>query len=102
MTLEGLECKPPYWNSSSLLPLCSTQEELQAVASGFLTKLLKEDIQALRPCRKFENIVFGYEDIEIPDGSDNSSLIMSFQYSTKNYKELNGVRNMDLQTFIGN
>ena len=41
MTLEGLECKPPYWNSSSLLPLCSTQEELRAVASGFLSKLLK-------------------------------------------------------------
>ena len=102
LILESLGCKPPYWNSSSSFHLCSTQEELRTAAIMGLNELYKDDKKASRPCRKFENIAFSYEDIEIPDGSDNSSLIMHFEYSTQNYKELKSVRNMDLQTFIGN
>ena len=101
-TMESLGCKPPYWNSSSSLRLCSTQEEFKGAAGIYFNKLNKGDKNELRPCRKFENIAFSYDDIEIPDGSDNSSLEMHFAFHTQSYKELKGVRNMDLQTFVGN
>ena len=100
--LESIGCKPPYWNASSAFPLCSAQKKMKAVASKIVATILGTDMDARMPCRKFENIVYSYEDIETPDGGENSSLKMIFEYSTKNYKELKEVKNMELQTFIGN
>ena len=102
--LESLGCKPPYWNSSSSFPLCSKQEELKAATKQLLTTLLSNDKRALKPCRRFENIVYSYGDVETPVGyfdAINSSVTMVFDYSTPNYKEVRGVKGMDLQSFIG-
>ena len=96
-----LGCKPPYWNSSSSSPLCTSKDELQMASKNFSATLLGYDKHAIKPCRRFENIVHTYEDIETPVGWDNSSLIMIFDYSTPHYKELKGVKNMELQTLIG-
>ena len=99
--LQNLGCKPPYWNSSSSLPLCSTQKELKAAAGKIIATILGIGHSTTEPCRRFENIIYNYEDIETPDGFPNSSMTMLFDYSTPHYKEVKGVKYMDMQTFIG-
>ena len=99
--MNRLGCKPPYWNSSSSSPLCTSQDKLKIASENIFATLLGYNKHAIRPCRRFENIVYTYEDIETPAGWDNSSLIMIFDYSTPHYKELKGVKNMELQTLIG-
>ena len=99
--LNSLGCKPPYWNSTWSWPLCTSQNELKMASKNFSATLLGYDKHKIKPCRRFDNIVYTYEDIETPDGWDNSSLIMIFDYSTPHYKELKGVKNMELQTLIG-
>ena len=100
--LESIGCKPPYWNLTSTFPLCSAQEKMKAAASKISGTIMGTDKDASIPCRKFENIVYDYADMETPEEGDNSSLKMIFEYSTRHYKELKDVKNMELQTFIGN
>ena len=106
--LETLGCKPPYWNSSSLLPLCSTKEKLNYAANRIKDALAMDSLHSthynhgLKPCRRFKNIVYSYEDIETTNESSTASVRMVFDYKFPDYKELKGVKLMDFQTFVGN
>ena len=100
--LRNLGCKPPYWNSSSQIPFCSTRRKFTEAANLGKSLLLGREKFKLKPCRRFDNIVYGYEDLKTVEGWGNSSLMIIFDYSTPHYKELRSVKNMELQTFIGN
>ena len=102
LTLRSLGCKPPYWNSSSTVPQCTEQDQFILAANRTISLLLGHDESKLKPCRRFENIVYSYEDVIAQlYGSGNSSVSLWFNIKTPHYKELKGVKNMELQTFVG-
>ena len=100
--LNSLGCKPPYWNSSSQLLACSTKDKLKKARNMVKSLVTGRGRLRSKPCRRFDSIVYSYEDLETVGGWDNDSLMILFDYSTPHYKELRSVRNMDLQIFIGN
>ena len=100
--LNSLGCKPPYWNSSSQLPACLTQDKLKTARHMGQSLIIGREKLRSKPCRRFDSIVYSYEDLKDVEGWDNASLMIIFDYNTPHYKELKSVRNMDVQTFIGN
>ena len=115
LVLERIGCKPPYWNSSSSLTLCSKVEEMRN-ASKFFYEILYSDakldaVLGLVPCRVLERISFDAADVEFPDQTKDpndkwhyltGSVGIYFDYKESNYKEVKHVRSMDGQALIGN
>ena len=100
---KNLGCKPPYWNSSSPLPLCTEQDQLKTAANRTVSLLLGlMSDSTLKPCRRFENMVNDYKDVATGYYNDNSTVTLAFNYKTPHYKELKGVKNMEFKTFVGN
>ena len=100
--MKSLGCKPPYWNSSSQLPFCSTKEKMKEAKQMSQSLFDGLEDSRLKPCRRFDNIVYSYEDLRTVKGWGNSSVMIIFDYNPPHYKELKSVKNMDIQTFIGN
>ena len=110
--LKEISCKPPFWNSSSSLPLCSNQETMKN-ATNLISKLLYDDAnRATRlkslPCRGLEKIQYDLVDEDFPSAllsvypELNGSPSIYFEFTESTYKELKHVRNMDIQALIGN
>ena len=119
--MKKVGCKPPYWNSTSSLDLCSSQGQLQE-----LIKLWNEaalDFNSLDfdggyfsnfkpPCRTLERINYDVLDLERPkDGSSrwqnfydrwlNDSVGIHLHFTELTYKEVKHVPGMDVQALIG-
>ena len=110
--LKEIGCKPPYWNSSSPLPLCNNQKEMRK-ANNLISKLLYSDTKRAAilkslPCRGLERIQYDFAEEEFPNDVSsespglNGSLRFTFEFMESTYKELKHVRSMDLQALIGN
>lgn len=110
--LNEIGCKPPYWNSSSLLPLCTNQKKMSK-ANNLINKLLYSDAERYAilkslPCRGLERIQYDFVDDQFNNEflleyqAQNGSLAISFEFMESTYKELKHVRSMDLQALIGN
>ena len=107
--LQKVGCKPPYWNSSSLLPLCSTHKEMMEAAKlnfGLVSKDAKRAaILKSLPCRGLERIHYDFVDEPFTEAIDdpilNGSMGISFKFEETNYKEFKHVRSMDEQALIG-
>ena len=103
---QKINCKPPYWNSSSEMPPCSNRHELKK-ANDFILSALDRGIKSLDrkekvPCRSIEKIQYDFRDIDMEnnDGSPKVQIDVNFREST--YKEIKNIRSMDLQGLIGN
>ena len=106
--LNEIGCKPPYWNSSSLLPLCTNQKKMKK-STNLITKLLYRDAERYAtlkslPCRGLERIQYDSVDEQLSDDDPalNGSLTILFEFMESTYKDLKHVRSMDLQALIGN
>ena len=107
--LKEISCKPPFWNSSSSLPLCSNQEKIKN-ATNLINKLLYDDANRAAslkslPCRGLEKIQYDLVEEDIPEALlsvFNGSVSIYFEFTESTYKELKHVRNMDIQALIGN
>ena len=109
--LEKIGCKPPYWNSSSLLPLCSDVEKMRNASELFgkiwVSNAKLGSILGSVPCRSLERITFDAKDVTIPNHIKensylNGSVGIYFDYKESNYKEVTHVRSMNGQDLIGN
>ena len=68
--LDKVGCKPPYWNSSSSVPLCSTHKQIKAAADlvervAFGFDKLGAHMKSI-PCRTLEKIQYDARDIPWP------------------------------------
>jgi hypothetical protein len=113
---EKIGCKPPFWNSTSAMPLCFTKEELMNT-SILLNQIMSGNFQRLNytreiPCGGLEKYQLGFTDIEVKEakgefikkmtGRDKNTVIIEIDLDDWSYKEVKNVRKMDLQSLIGN
>ena len=111
LVLKKIGCKPPYWNSSSQLPLCSNNEKIiearrlqGEIAYGDAKSIA---FSSLVPCRGLERIQYDLVDEAFDDDLlsanpfFNRSLGILFDFKESTYKELKHVKSMDYQDLIG-
>ena len=109
--LEKVQCKPPYWNSTSNLDHCSQQKQyrqvIEAIREAFYIGNAKKFFTVENPCRSLERISYDGMDIEIrqtwikryPWMNESVGVVLNFKELT--YKEIKSVRGMDIQALIG-
>ena len=112
VVLEKIKCKPPYWNLTSSLQLCSKPEEIKKAAN-----LIKGDVFGYNehkkliktlPCRTLEKIQYDARDIPYPDARayltwTNSNVVELWsEFRDSTYKEVTNIRSMDTQALVGN
>ena len=104
-------CKPPYWNSSSSLPLCTNQKEMIKASKLFYEMFYSnaklEANLKLIPCRVLERVDYYAADVDFPNYLKrntylNGSVGIYFDFKEENYKEVKHVKSMDEQALIGN
>ena len=103
---EKSGCKPPFWNSTSEMPLCLTQEETLNTFE-LLRKIVFGGYNFLNytrnlPCRGMERYRVEFTDIDVTGVEHaNNSVDMQMFFNDLSYKEVKYVRSMDLQSLIG-
>ena len=105
--LSETGCKPPYWNSSSSLPLCLKSEDMEkaanlieGVAFGHVSR---KKIIETPPCRTLEKQQFDVYDAPHPDNFEyKDEITMWFDFKELTYKEVKSIRSMDRQALVGN
>ena len=100
-------CQPPYWNYTSVVPLCKTKEELQR-ASTLMLLALEGDLKSLKyteepPCRGLEQVQFDFRDIDIDEGKHTTPTVkFEIDFKAFSYKKVTDVRSIDIESLIGN
>ena len=105
--LSETGCKPPYWNSSSSLPLCLKSEDMEkaanlieGVAFGHVSR---KKIIETPPCRTLEKQQFDVFDAPHPENFEwKEEITMWFDFKELTYKEVKNIRSMDRQALVGN
>ena len=106
--LERIRCKPPYWNSTSSMPLCSTFEEMNMTAEMITNvafgHVSRRKILGTLPCRRLKKIEFLnlYETPHPDDFQWKDEISLWFQFKEQTYKEVKNIRSMNKQALIGN
>ena len=105
--LSETGCKPPYWNLSSSLPLCSKWDDMKRAAN--LTERVafghvsRKTIITTPPCRTLEKRQFDVYDAPHPDLFKwKEEITMWFDFKELTYKEVKNIRSMDRQALVGN
>ena len=115
--LELVGCKPPYWNSTSSLPSCSKQKELQHFRDWFLeisTRGNKRTWASFEdtPCRRMARIHYDLQTRNDPFLIDaieklnemklnRTTVVIGLDFTEFTYKEVRNIRGMDHQALIG-
>ena len=108
--LKRVGCKPPYWNSTSSLKLCSEHQQLVRIKELYYDAALNSDRDKWgtigRPCRSLERVSYHVNDLEMPANKKknrflNESVGMMLKFTENTYKEVKHVPGMDAQALIG-
>ena len=111
LVLEKINCKPPYWNLSSSLQLCSKPEEIKTAADLILGDIFgnnkRKNLTKTLPCRTLEKIQYGARDIPyqgnppILPGMNSNVIDLWAEFKDSTYKEVINIRSMDGQALLG-
>ena len=111
LVLEKINCKPPYWNLSSSLQLCSKPEEIKTAADLILGDIFgnnkRKNLTRTLPCRTLEKIQYGARDIPyqgnppILPGMNSNVIDLWAEFKDSTYKEVINIRSMDGQALLG-
>ena len=111
--MKKVGCKPPYWNSTSSLNLCSNQTQLLEIRRLWKDaqyNFNRDTFYTIRaPCRSLERIQYDVMDLKMNERTAdmknerwlNDSVGMMLQFSEFSYKEVKRVPGMDVQSLIG-
>ena len=108
--MKRVGCKPPYWNSTSSLELCSEQQQLFGLKDLYYnaTSTCDKDkfCTIARPCRSLERVNYYVSDLEMPADVIkhrlfNETVGVALDFTDSTYKEVKHVPGMDAQALIG-
>ena len=111
VVLEKIKCKPPYWNLTSSLQLCSKPEEIKTAADLIKGDIFgynkRKNLTKTLPCRTLEKIQYFARDIPyqgdppILSGMNSTVIDIWADFKDSTYKEVINLRNMDGQALLG-
>ena len=111
LVLEETKCKPPYWNLTSSLQLCSKPEEIKTAANLIKGDVFgytkRKNLTNTLPCRTLEKIQYGARDIPYQygpafmSGTNSNFIDLWAEFKDSTYKEVINLRSMDRQALLG-
>ena len=99
--IDSLNCKPPYFNPSTEMPICKTMQSLRKASLQFHNIFYGTEVLTT-PCKQVLNIDSSYVEQPSWGQSSNDEVLLKVLYRPRTYREIRQIQAYSAMAIFGN